>query len=65
MADVRVINDGTMVGLHVMSDEAENWVSKNVASEPWQWLGRILWLDARMAAPVINGMQEEGLDLDV
>lgn len=63
MSDVRIINDGTLVGLHPISDEAAQWVDDNVHSESWQWLGRILWVDHRMALPVIEGMADAGLVL--
>ena len=64
MSDVRVIQDGSMVGLHMLTDDAEGWVADNVATEPWQWMGKILWVDHRMAGAVIEGMQAEGLALD-
>ena len=64
MIDVRVIRSSGKVGLHVVTDDAENWVAKNLASEPWQWMGRILWLDARVAAAVIPQMQVVGLTME-
>jgi len=59
--DVRVIDSGSLVGLHILTDEAEAWIADNVASEGWQWMGNILWVDHRMAGPVIEGMQAGGL----
>jgi hypothetical protein len=63
MTDVRVIQEASLVGLQALTDEARSWVADNVASEPWQWLGSVLWVDARMAVAVIEGMQADGLKL--
>jgi hypothetical protein len=63
MADVRVINSSDMIGLHIMSDEAQQWVSKNIHTDPWQWMGDILWMEATSAEPVMLHMQEDGLAL--
>jgi hypothetical protein len=63
MADVRVIQNGSMIGLHMLTDDAEAWMADNVATEPWQWMGKILWVDYRMAGAVIEGMQDENLEV--
>jgi hypothetical protein len=61
MTDVRIIQQGSMVGLHMLTDEAEAWFADNVATQPWQWMGKILWVDQRMAEAVVEGLQAEGL----
>lgn len=61
MSDVRVLKDGAMVGLEMLTDEAEAWVADNVATQPWQWLGKVLWIDERLSVAVVEGMQAEGL----
>lgn len=61
MADIRIIRSGSMIGLHMLSDRAEAWVDDNVDSKPYQWMGKILWADARFGETVIEGMQAAGL----
>jgi hypothetical protein len=65
MTDVRIIQQGSMVGLHMLTDEAEAWFADNVASEPYQWMGKILWVDQRTALPVVEGLQAAGLTAEV
>lgn len=63
MSDVSVMDEGTLVGITPLSDEARAWVKEHVQSEPWQWLGPTLWADHRMAQSLLNGMEADGLEL--
>lgn len=63
MSDVRIINEGTLIGVHPLTAEASQWIDENVQSEVWQWTGKILWVDHRMAGDLINGMVAAGLEV--
>ena len=59
--DIRICNDGSMVGFIPVSDAGKRWLNDNVASEDWQWLGCTLWVDQRFAGDLIEGMVIGGL----
>lgn len=61
--DCEFTRDGSMIGLFPRSDAAEAWIADNVESEPWQWLGPILWIDHRTAGAIAAGMAADGLDI--
>jgi hypothetical protein len=63
--DIRVLDDGTVVGFQPLTESARDWVAKHVAAEPWQWMGEILWVDHRLANMLATGMAEAGLALEV
>jgi hypothetical protein len=31
-------------------------IARNVASEAWQWLGNVLWVDSRFARELVDGL---------
>ncbi len=62
--DVIVENCGTVWTFQPVSDAARAVFDEKVASEPWQWLGRSLVVDHRMARDLAVALQEnEGLVL--
>jgi hypothetical protein len=61
MRQVDIIDQGTLVGFSPRTEEAKQWFADNVASEGWQWMGSTLWVDHRMAGPLIDGLAGEGL----
>lgn len=63
MADIRIINQGTVTGMRPLSEEAKQWMDDNVHSEGWQWLGKTLWVDHRYVDNLIDGMIAGGLSL--
>ena len=63
MTDVRVYSDSTLVGFQPVSDAAREWFAENVESEPWQWMGGVLWCDARPAQALVEGLAAEGFNL--
>jgi len=64
MCDVKVINQGSLIGIMPRNRRADTWLEECCSSEPWQWLGNVLYIDARMAGDVISAMIEDGLNLD-
>jgi len=55
----------TVYGLTPVSEEAKQWIDDNVASEPWQWLGRSLVIENRYLADIIEGMVNDGLQPNI
>ena len=62
--DIRIHQDGSMVGLEIVSDTAKTWVDENVDSEGYQWLGNTLWVEARFAGTVAHGAINDGLTVE-
>jgi len=63
MIDIRIHDDGTVVGFTPLTDAARDWIDENVESESWQWLGETLFVDHRMARPLAHGMAADGLEI--
>lgn len=61
--DVLVRNCGSMWAFNPLTDAAKTFFDKNVASEPWQWLGSSLAVQHRYAADLAAGMHAAGLVL--
>lgn len=59
--DFELVDGGSLVGITPLTDAATDWIDENVASEGWQWMGRTLYVDARYAEPLVNGMIGDGL----
>jgi hypothetical protein len=45
--DFSVTNEGTVFAFDLHTEAVKAWVSENVASAPWQWLGDRLVVDHR------------------
>jgi hypothetical protein len=60
VADFTAIDQGSIVMLRPNTDAAREWLDENVESESWQWQGPFLCMDARMAQPLIEGIEAEG-----
>ena len=63
MADVRLIDAGSMVGFQALTDEATDWLDENVEAGGYQHLGSVLYLDNRDAVRIVDGMCDYGLIL--
>ena len=61
--DIQVNNQGTIILLTIMSEKGKKWINKHLQTEPWQWYGPSLAIDHRMAAPILEGMRDDGLEL--
>ena len=62
-SDVLAANQGTVFLFNSLTARAQEWVDDNVVSEPWQWLGRTLVVEARYASGLAQAMQDAGLVL--
>jgi hypothetical protein len=61
--DVRIINQGSMVGFVPITTAAQAWFDEHVHSEGWQWLGNALWVDHRYARDLTAGLADAGMEL--
>lgn len=62
--DLIVTSDGgSLVGIQPLSEGGKAWFEENVATEPWQWLGQVCWIDARYAADLLEGAAYDGLEV--
>ena len=61
--DFLVIDHGSIVAIRPLTDQALQWLDDNVAAEAWQWLGGSLCVDRRYAAPLIAGIEADGLEV--
>lgn len=60
-----IINDqGTVVTFTPEGDFEYEWLTLNVESEPWQWLGKSLVVDHRFAEDLIDGVQGAGFVIE-
>jgi hypothetical protein len=64
MTDLTVHNEGTIVVITPRTLLARNWISENVQSEGWQWLGMSLCIEPRMAGPLLEGAILDGLTVN-
>jgi len=54
--NVQIYYEGTLIGFRPLDAETAAWFADNVISEPWQWLGPTLWVDARYAQDIVDGL---------
>ncbi|MFN4278289.1 MAG: hypothetical protein ACK4FJ_18505 [Ferrovibrio sp.] len=59
--DVETINHGSVIALRPRTEAALDWITANVQSEGWQWLGRWLCVEPCFASDIIDAMQADGL----
>jgi len=64
MADFRVDNHGSIIGITPMNPIATEWLTDNVQAESWQWMGATLCVDTRIAGDLIEGIQTAGLTIE-
>ena len=62
--DIRIRDQGTLIGFEPVSDEAIEWINDNVFSEPWQWLGPTLWVEHRLAQELAIVLVAAGLNVE-
>lgn len=47
--DVYLRNQGTVIGFYPRTPLADEVFAENLETEPWQWLGGVLWVGHREA----------------
>lgn len=65
MTDVRIIDQGTLIGLKPVTEAATAWFADNVESSDWQWMHDTLWVDQRYVRDLLDGIVNAGLTLEV
>jgi len=63
--DVRIDNHGSVMMVCPLTDAAREWVDDNVGLEPWQWLGPAFACEPRMVESLVEGMADDGLEVEV
>lgn len=63
--DAQVDNQGSLWLIRPLSLRANKWLSAHVDSQPWQWLGGALCIDARMATPIVRAMKRARLSVQL
>lgn len=58
--DFSIYDEGSVVVITPLNDDARDWIEENVQSEGWQWLGHGLCVDHRMAGPLVDGIASAG-----
>ncbi len=61
--DVKVFNQGSVIGLCPVSEAGQSWIDENVAVPGWAVMGKTVWCDHRMAQPIIDGLEADGLEV--
>ena len=65
MADFQIADHGSIISIKPVSDAARTWIDDNVVSEPWQWLGSTLCVDARCARQLIDEIDAAGFEISL
>ena len=47
--------------IELLTLPAKDWVDRNIATEPWQWLGPTLVIEHRYIGPICIAMEDAGL----
>ena len=63
-ADVEIRNEGSLVTFRPVTWAGRAWIDEHVTSEEWQWLGSALCVETRYAGDIIEGMTNEGLEVE-
>ena len=61
--DIRIFNQGTLIGFHPVSECGKAWLEEHVEAPDWSRMGGVIWSDHRMAQPIIDGAEADGLVL--
>jgi hypothetical protein len=65
MADVRMINAGSLVGFVAESTEAHDWFDEYVEAEGWEYLSPVLYVDHCNAMRIVDDLHDYGLSVTV
>lgn len=59
------INDcGSIAMIRPCTDSAREWVTKNLSLESWQWQGDAFAVEPRCVSALVEGMRDDGLDVE-
>ena len=63
--DIIVSGAGSLYMLKPVSDAGRKWMDNNLQPESWQWIGGALGVEHRFVVDILDGMQEDGLIIQV
>lgn len=63
-ADVKVLNQGTILVFEPLNQSAKDWIDLNVLVEPYMQIGSGFSADHRMGFAIADGMENDGLLLE-
>lgn len=58
-----IADQGSIVLFIARSDEELKWLQENTDAESWQWMGRSLVVDHRLAEDLIQGVRDAGFPI--
>lgn len=61
--DIQIVNEGSVVSFIPQTEEGQSWLDSNLEVDGWQKLGKAVIVEARLAGAIIEGMENDGLDL--
>lgn len=61
MTDIRVRNEGSIIMLDPLTDDAKIWIDENVQVEAYQVFGGSVAVEHRYVDAIIEGAQDAGL----
>lgn len=65
MADFKIRNEGSMIGLKPVSDEANDWFDENVDTDQAYYLGGFLFGDHRPMGHIIEALDAAGFTTEL
>ena len=60
MSDFQIIDQGSIFLIRPLNEAARQWLDENVVSEPWQWVGDALCVEARFARDLLIEIEQAG-----
>jgi hypothetical protein len=61
-ADLGVQDEGSIVLLHPLNDDAEKWIETNLPDvQPWQRFGLAIAVEHRFIADIVEGIRADGM----
>jgi hypothetical protein len=56
--EFNITNHGSLIGIEPLSDAAHDRLLELCSPEGWQWLGNVLYVDARVAQPLVEALMK-------
>jgi hypothetical protein len=57
---VSIRDEGTVIMVTPMDEDATAWIDERCETEPWQWSGPALVVDRRAALTIVDGFLGDG-----
>jgi hypothetical protein len=63
--DFKLHSQGRLVGFCATSAAAEQWLTDNILSDPWQHSEFVLWVEEGLSRNLIDAVTRDGLMVDL